>query len=84
MLGSVVRDQLFQPDSDPVGQMRALYDALSLGGFEAVRPKIERYFEQHKGYQTNRYPNLSGETRAQIARRWGGVIQQYGYAAPSP
>ncbi|MBI1917410.1 MAG: sulfotransferase [Planctomycetes bacterium] len=70
--------------SDPVGQMRALYDALGLGGFEAVRPKIERYFEEHKGYKTNRYPNLSAETRAEITQRWGPVIQKYGYAAPAP
>ncbi len=69
--------------SDPVGQMRALYEDLDLGNFEAVRPKIERYFEEHKGYKTNRYPNLSDETRTEIARRWGPVIQKYGYAAPS-
>ena len=44
---------------------------------------MERYFEEHKGYKTNRYPNLSDDTRAEIARRWGPVIQQYGYAGPT-
>jgi omega-hydroxy-beta-dihydromenaquinone-9 sulfotransferase len=68
--------------SDPVGQMGALYEDLDLGGFEALRPKIERYFEEHKGYKTNRYPNLSAETRAAIARRWAAVIERYGYTGP--
>ena len=68
---------------DPVGQMRALYEALDLGGFEEVRPRIEAYFAEHTGYQTNRYPALSVELRAEIARRWEPVIQKYDYAAPS-
>ena len=40
------------------------------------------HFEEDKGYKTNRYPNLSAETRAEIARRWAAVIERYGYAAP--
>ena len=67
--------------SDPVGRMRALYEQLGLGDFEAVRPQIEKYFAEHKGYQTNRYPSLSAETRAEIGRRWGDVIRRYGYQA---
>jgi hypothetical protein len=47
-----------------------------------VRPEIEKYFAAHTGYQTNRYPALSDELRAEIARRWGPVIDRYGYAAP--
>ena len=40
------------------------------------------HFEEDKGYKTNRYPNLSAETRDEIARRWAVVIERYGYAAP--
>jgi hypothetical protein len=68
--------------ADPVGQMRALYEALELGSFEEVRPRIEEYFAAHTGYQTNRYPALSDELRAEIARRWGPVIDKYGYTPP--
>jgi omega-hydroxy-beta-dihydromenaquinone-9 sulfotransferase len=65
--------------ADPVGQMRLLYERLGLGGFEDARPRIERYLAEHAGYQTNRYPSLSPELRAEITRRWGHVIRQYGY-----
>jgi hypothetical protein len=69
---------------DPAGEVGKLYGALGLGGFEALLPKVERYFEANRGYRTNRYPDLSDEQRAEIARRWGGVIARYGYAAPAP
>ena len=28
---------------DPIGQMQTLYETLNLGGFDAVRPKLEEY-----------------------------------------
>jgi hypothetical protein len=67
---------------DPVGQMRLLYDHLSLGGFEEVVPRLERYLAEVAGYQTNRY-DLPADVRAEITRRWGAVITRYDYA-PKP
>ena len=67
---------------DPIRQMRALYEGLELDGFEEVRPGLEKYLAEHTGYQTNRYPVLAEELRAEIGRRWGSVIDRYGYAAP--
>ena len=70
--------------ADPEGQMRLLYDKLQLGGYEAALPAIQKYLAAHAGYQTNRYPSLPPELRAEILRRWGAVIERYGYdAAPS-
>src|SRR5262249_33546072 len=66
--------------ADPLGQMRRLYEALRLGGFEEVKPHLERYLDEHATYQTNHYPDLSPELHAEITRRWGKVIQRYGYA----
>jgi hypothetical protein len=63
---------------DPVGQMQLLYERLGLGGFEDVRPRLEKYLENLKGYETNRY-EITPELRAQIGRRWGEVIRRYGY-----
>lgn len=63
---------------DPVGEMRALYDQLGLGGFDQVLPQLEKYLKSVSGYETNRY-QLSDEQRAEISRRWGDVIQRYGY-----
>ncbi|HVS38247.1 MAG TPA: sulfotransferase [Gemmataceae bacterium] len=64
---------------DPEAQMRLLYDRLGLGGFDAALPRIQKYLGDHAGYQTNRYPSLTPELRAEITRQWGGVIQRYGY-----
>jgi len=76
---------------DPVGQMATLYDHLGLGGFEQVLPKLQAHLANNAGYKTNRY-QLSDEQRAEITRRWGSVIRQYGYdtqpaaaaSAPAP
>ena len=68
---------------DPLGQMRALYDHLGLGGFDAARPRMQEYLAENAGYQTNKYPDLSPDLRAEITRRWGDVIRKYGYGEPS-
>jgi omega-hydroxy-beta-dihydromenaquinone-9 sulfotransferase len=63
---------------DPVGQLRALYEHLGLAGFERVLPRLQSYLASVAGYETNRY-QLSPEQRAEIARRWGRVIERYAY-----
>jgi hypothetical protein len=70
--------------ADPVNQMRTLYEHLGLGEFEKVLPQIEAYLAANAGYQANRYPKLSPELRAEIASRWGAVIERYGYTDPTP
>jgi omega-hydroxy-beta-dihydromenaquinone-9 sulfotransferase len=67
---------------EPVGEMRRLYEALGLGGFEEVRPRIEAFFAANAGYQTNRYKPLEPALQAEITRRWGEVIRRYGYERP--
>ncbi len=69
---------------NPLEVMRALYEHLQLGEFEKVAPRLQKFFEENKGYQTNRYPRLSPEQIQTITERWGGVIQRYGYSAPTP
>jgi hypothetical protein len=68
---------------DPEGGMRMLYADLGLGGFDEALPRFRKYLTQHAGYQTNRYPSLTPELRAEITRRWGGVIERYGYGRPA-
>jgi hypothetical protein len=64
--------------ADPIEQMRRLYDHLGLGGFNAVLPRFHEYCEANAGYKTNRYA-LSAELQEEISRRWGPVIERYGY-----
>lgn len=68
--------------SDPIENMRNIYEQLQLGDFQTVLPGIEQYFEDAAGYQTNRYRKLDPEIRQQIIERWGPFIEQYGYTAP--
>jgi omega-hydroxy-beta-dihydromenaquinone-9 sulfotransferase len=63
---------------DPVAQMETVYDHLRLGDFELARPKIEAYMHSQKDYKTNRH-QISAETQAEISRRWGPFMRQYGY-----
>ena len=64
---------------DPVGQIREVYDKLSLEGFEDVLPALEQYAARTAGYKTNRY-DLPPETRDAVTRRWDAFIRKYGYA----
>jgi omega-hydroxy-beta-dihydromenaquinone-9 sulfotransferase len=64
---------------DPVAEMRRLYEGLQLEGFEAVAGRIKKYLADNAGYQTNRYRPLEPGLQAEITRRWGKVISQYGY-----
>jgi len=65
---------------DPLGQMRMVYAALELDGFDAARPRLEEYLRQTTGYETNKY-TITDEQRAEVTKRWGDVIRRYGYAS---
>src|SRR5262245_59572638 len=64
---------------DPIGEMRKVYEVLDLGGFDAVRPRIEEYFNRARDYTTNKY-RLTPEQTAAVTRRWGEWIRRWGYA----
>jgi hypothetical protein len=68
--------------ASPAEVMRGVYDGLRLGGFDEARPRVEAFWREQAGYQTNRFPPLDPAVRAEIARRWGDVIERYGYAPP--
>ncbi|HEY2139865.1 MAG TPA: sulfotransferase [Chthoniobacterales bacterium] len=65
---------------DPVDQLRQLYKQLELPGFDDVRPKFDRHMAHLAGYDANKH-QLDGRLRDAITRRWGAVINHYGYAA---
>jgi hypothetical protein len=64
---------------DPIGQMRSLYEQLNLGDFEELLPRLEKYLSGVANYETNRY-ELSAEEREVVKRRWGHIIEKYGYS----
>jgi LPS sulfotransferase NodH len=64
--------------SDPVGQIRLVYEQLGLGGFETVLPVLEAEASRRSGYRPNRYELESGR-RSEVLRRWAPIIDRYGY-----
>ncbi|HEX3149903.1 MAG TPA: sulfotransferase [Gemmataceae bacterium] len=63
---------------DAVGEMRHIYEHLDLGDFESARPHIDRYVAETSRYECNKY-EIADDERAEINRRWGEVIQRFGY-----
>jgi hypothetical protein len=63
---------------DPVGELRKVYEALDLGEFEAVRPRLEQFARGAADYETNKYPPNMADA-AEVEARWGDVIRRYGY-----
>jgi len=68
--------------ADPIGQMGRLYESLGLTGYDKMLPRMQQYLQENAGYQTNRYKPLDPHLQAEIGRRWGAVIERYGYAPP--
>ncbi|MEX0819493.1 MAG: sulfotransferase, partial [Pirellulaceae bacterium] len=65
--------------SDPIEQMRRLYEELDLGGFDDVKPQLEQYVAGLSDYVPNRH-NLAPELHEQIATRCADYIEKYGYS----
>lgn len=68
---------------DPVTAMRSIYEHFGLGGWEAMRPRLEAFLGTLKGYETNKY-ELTAEQRTEIRQRWSDVLRRYGYEAEEP
>ncbi|HWE36452.1 MAG TPA: sulfotransferase [Isosphaeraceae bacterium] len=66
-------------ERDPVGQVRAIYEGLSLGDFEPVRPTLERYLASIAGFEKNRHRPLDDATRRRVAEAWSRCFEAWGY-----
>jgi hypothetical protein len=67
-------------ERDPVREMRRLYSALGIDGFDAFHPKLERHLASLAGYEKNRFPALESEWREKIAHAWQRSFNEWGYA----
>ena len=63
---------------DPHGEMQKAYECLELGGFEAVRPGMEKYFAERADHKVGNY-QLSAEERATVRQHWGHILYQHAY-----
>jgi hypothetical protein len=69
--------------TDPVGKLEQIYESLELEDFASVRPKLERYVHNRRGYVTNSY-DLAPELKAEVRERWGDYFERYEYSGEPP
>jgi hypothetical protein len=68
-------------ESDPVGQVRAIYDALQLPDFAVFEPALRRYVDSLSGYEKNTTGELPLEIRQRLAEAWRPSFDAWGYSA---
>lgn len=64
--------------TDPVEEMRRIYDELGLDGFDTVEPRMRRYLDSLKGYQTNTY-TLDPQLEERIWTEAHAYFDRFGY-----
>jgi hypothetical protein len=57
-------------EADPIGQVRAVYEALTLPDFGYVEPALRRYLAAIAGYRKNTLPELPADLQSRVAREW--------------
>ncbi len=67
-------------ESDPLGQLRRLYETLELGDFGVAEPTVRVYLDSIAGYEKNRYRELEPQWKSQVAERWRRCFDEWGYA----
>lgn len=68
-------------ETDPVGQVRRIYEELSLDGLDRALPPMRRHLESQEDYRKNSYP-FDRETLDRVERHWGFTIDRWGYRPP--
>jgi hypothetical protein len=66
-------------EADPIGQVRGIYEALTLPDFQQVEPTLRRYVESLSGYRKNTLPELRPDLRERIAAEWRRCFEEWGY-----
>ncbi len=66
-------------ERDPIGEIRKVYEGLSLGEFEAVEPVLRQYAESLSGYRKSVFGELPQELRQRIASQWRRSFEEWGY-----
>jgi hypothetical protein len=69
-------------ERDPLGEMRRLYEELSLPSFDAAEPALRRYVAGQTGYRKNSF-SIPPAERTHIAARWRFAFEAFGYAVDS-
>jgi hypothetical protein len=67
-------------ETDPIGQVRRLHEALDLPDFGHAEPALRRYLDSIARYEKNRFTDLPADTRTKIATAWRRCFEEWHYA----
>jgi hypothetical protein len=65
--------------ADPIGRMRAIYDALRLPDFAEAEPAMRDYLASVSGYARNDYAALDPVVVERITKAWRPYFEAWGY-----
>lgn len=65
-------------EADPLPIVGQIYDRLSLGDFNRVRPAMERYLATLRSFRKKEYV-FDLQTTLTVERYWGEALRQWGY-----
>ncbi len=65
-------------ETDPLGEMQRVYQALNLPGWEGMITRLQSQMPEHNAYRKNRF-SLDPETMRRVYERWQFAFECYGY-----
>jgi hypothetical protein len=63
----------------PIDELERIYNQLSLGEFQRVKPKLSLYLNTLKTYKVNPKVQLDTTIKEQIKKRWDFAFKEWGY-----
>lgn len=67
-------------ESDPLGEMRRVYEQLNLPDFGVVESDLRAYLDSISGYRRNELPAPDSRARDKIQSAWPLCFERWGYA----
>lgn len=66
-------------DRNPLLEMRKLYEALSLQGFDKLKSALDAYIGSVRNYEKNRFEPMGESLRTSIKSAWGRELDMWKY-----
>jgi ABC-type cobalamin transport system ATPase subunit len=63
----------------PIDELERIYNQLSLGEFQRVKPKLSLYLNTLMTYKVNPKVQLDATIKEQIKKRWDFAFKEWGY-----
>lgn len=80
----IPKDQLYEVayadlDSDPLKEMKQMYDHLKLGNYNSVEPSFKEYLNSVKNFKKNKPIDIPSHILERIHKDWAFAFEEWGY-----